>query len=106
MIAEIVLQPVGVMAWLVVGLLGGLLGGQVAKGPGYGVLIDLIVGVIGAGAGGFVFWIFMTGDVGFWGSIATAFAGAFLAAFATRYFGPEPLDAVRKPSSRIKRSRR
>ena len=44
----------GFLAWLVVGLIAGWLTGKVMGGPGKGVLMDIIIGLIGALAGGFL----------------------------------------------------
>jgi len=44
----------GVLAWIVVGLIAGWLAGLVAKGSGFGLLGDVILGVVGALLGGFV----------------------------------------------------
>jgi uncharacterized membrane protein YeaQ/YmgE (transglycosylase-associated protein family) len=35
----------GIIAWIVVGLIAGWLAGQVMKGGGYGVLVDIILGI-------------------------------------------------------------
>ena len=63
-------------ALAVVGLIAGWLAGMVMKGGGYGILGDLIVGLIGSMVGGFLVGYFVTGDAGFWGSIFVAFIGA------------------------------
>jgi uncharacterized membrane protein YeaQ/YmgE (transglycosylase-associated protein family) len=39
------------IAWLLVGLIAGWLAGQVMKGGGYGVLVDLILGLLGGVVG-------------------------------------------------------
>ncbi len=44
----------GLLAWIVVGLIAGWLAGMVMKGGGYGVVGDIIVGIIGALLGGFL----------------------------------------------------
>ena len=44
----------GLLAWLVVGLIAGWLAGQVMRGGGYGLLGDIIVGIVGALLGGFL----------------------------------------------------
>ncbi len=44
----------GIISWLVVGLIAGWLAGQVMKGGGYGLIGDIIVGVVGALLGGFL----------------------------------------------------
>jgi uncharacterized membrane protein YeaQ/YmgE (transglycosylase-associated protein family) len=74
------LEPGGIIAWLVVGLIAGWLAGIVMKGGGYGVIGDIIVGLVGAFVGGFVFSLITGGgSAGFWGSIAVAFVGAVIA---------------------------
>jgi uncharacterized membrane protein YeaQ/YmgE (transglycosylase-associated protein family) len=74
-----VLEPGGIIAWLIVGLVAGWLAGQFMRGGGYGVLGDIIVGIIGAFVGGLVFGIIAPGsDAGFLGSIVVAFIGACL----------------------------
>ena len=71
--------------WIVVGLVAGRLAGQVMKGGGYGVLIDIILGILGAIVGGRVF-----GMLGIWpgggiiGSIIVAFVGAVILVWISR----------------------
>jgi uncharacterized membrane protein YeaQ/YmgE (transglycosylase-associated protein family) len=48
------LNPGGIIAWLVIGLLAGLIAGFLVKGSGFGIIGDLIVGLIGAIIGGFI----------------------------------------------------
>ena len=43
-----------ILAWLVVGLIAGWLASQVMRGGGYGLIGDIIVGVVGALLGGFL----------------------------------------------------
>ena len=73
------LDPGGIIAWLVVGLIAGWLAGLVMKGGGYGVICDIVIGIVGAFVGGFVFSLITGGGTaGFWGSIAVAFVGAVI----------------------------
>jgi uncharacterized membrane protein YeaQ/YmgE (transglycosylase-associated protein family) len=44
----------GLLSWILVGLVAGFLAGMVMKGSGYGVIGDIIVGIIGALVGGFL----------------------------------------------------
>ena len=74
--AELDLQPGGVIAWLVVGLVAGLLAGWFMRGGGYGLLGDIVIGLIGAVVGGLLSGMFVTGTYGFGGSIVIAFLGA------------------------------
>ena len=71
------LDPGGLIAWLVVGLIAGWLAGQFMKGGGYGLVGDVVVGIIGAVLGGLLFGVLMPGSsVGLVGSIVVAFVGA------------------------------
>jgi uncharacterized membrane protein YeaQ/YmgE (transglycosylase-associated protein family) len=51
-----------IVAWLVVGLIAGWLAGQVMKGGGYGLVGDIVVGVVGALLGGFLAGVIFGGD--------------------------------------------
>ena len=70
------LDPGGLIAWLVVGLVAGWLAGQFMKGSGYGLIGDIIMGVIGAFVGGLLFSFLLPGSsVGLIGGIVVAFIG-------------------------------
>jgi uncharacterized membrane protein YeaQ/YmgE (transglycosylase-associated protein family) len=56
------LDPGGLIAWLVVGLVAGWLAGQFMKGGGFGLVGDLVMGIIGAFVGGFVFSLLLPGS--------------------------------------------
>lgn len=43
----------GILAWIIVGLIAGWLAGAVMKGRGYGILGDMLLGIVGAVVGGF-----------------------------------------------------
>jgi uncharacterized membrane protein YeaQ/YmgE (transglycosylase-associated protein family) len=49
---------VGIISWLVVGLLAGWLTGKIMGGPGKGILMDIIIGLVGAFAGGYLMQFF------------------------------------------------
>ena len=79
-----------VLSWIVVGLLAGWLAGMVMKGGGFGLIGDIIVGVIGGLLGGFIAsYFFHMGDP-MSGinlpSIIVAFLGAVLLLFVVRLF--------------------
>ncbi len=44
----------GLLAWIIVGLIAGWLAGQVMRGGGYGLVGDIIIGIVGAIIGGFL----------------------------------------------------
>jgi len=71
------LEPGGLLAWLVVGAVAGFLAGQVMKGGGYGLIGDIIMGIIGAFVGGFVASALgLGGSMGIIGTTVVAFIGA------------------------------
>ncbi len=70
--------------WIVVGLIAGWLAGKVMKGGGYGVLIDIILGMLGAIVGGWVFGLLQLHAGGLIGSIIVAFVGAVILVWITR----------------------
>ena len=75
----------GLLYWLVVGLIAGWLAGVVMKGGGYGVVADIILGILGAVLGG---WIFSNLGIGagggMIGGIVVAFIGAVILVAITR----------------------
>lgn len=81
------LDPGGLIAWLVVGLVAGWLAGQFMRGGGYGLVGDIVLGIIGAFVGGFLFSLIMPGaSVGLIGSIVVAFIGAIILVALSRAF--------------------
>jgi uncharacterized membrane protein YeaQ/YmgE (transglycosylase-associated protein family) len=64
--------------FLLVGLVAGWLAGQFVKGGGFGLLGDLVVGVIGAVLGAFVFGLLGISAGGLIGSLVCATVGAVL----------------------------
>src|SRR5205823_10308494 len=71
--------------FLLIGLAAGWLAGQIMKGGGFGLAGDLIVGVIGAFLGGFLFsllGIYTSGPIG---SLITATVGAILLIVLLRF---------------------
>ena len=64
--------------FLLIGLIAGWLAGQVVRGGGYGVIGDMIVGVIGALIGGWLFGKLGIAAGGLVGAIITAFIGAVI----------------------------
>ena len=64
--------------FLLIGLIAGWLAGKVMRGGGFGILGDMIVGVIGALIGGWLFGVLGIGVGGLIGAIITAFVGAVI----------------------------
>jgi uncharacterized membrane protein YeaQ/YmgE (transglycosylase-associated protein family) len=76
-----------IMAWIIVGIVAGWLAKRVIPGEGpAGVLGDLVIGIVGAIAGGWIFNYFgHTGATGVnLGSIVVAFVGAVVVLWLMR----------------------
>ena len=69
---------IGLITFLIIGAVAGWLAGIITKGGGFGLIINIIVGITGAIIGGFVFGLLGIYSGGFIGSIAIATAGAVL----------------------------
>jgi uncharacterized membrane protein YeaQ/YmgE (transglycosylase-associated protein family) len=69
---------VSILAWIVLGLVAGWLAGQFMKGGGYGLVGDLVLGIIGAIVGGFLSSTLLGVDVTGFNviSVIIAFVGA------------------------------
>lgn len=80
------LQPGGIIAWIIVGLVAGWAASSVSRGHGFGIVGDTIVGLIGALIGGFLTGFFVHGSVGLIGSIIIAFIGAVILLALLRAF--------------------
>lgn len=81
----------GLLSWIVVGLIAGWLAGLIMKGSGFGFLGNIIVGVIGGLLGGWIASSLLNigpGMSGFnLGSIMIAFLGAVVLILLLRLFG-------------------
>jgi len=74
------------LTWLIVGLVAGVLASMLMGGTGYGLIGDIIIGIVGAFVGG---WLFDRLGVnspfsGLAGTIFTAFIGAVVLLFLLR----------------------
>jgi uncharacterized membrane protein YeaQ/YmgE (transglycosylase-associated protein family) len=73
------------LVWeIAIGILAGFLAGQIMRGRGYGVLLDLVLGLVGAVIGGFIFGLLGLHGYGMVGQLVTATAGAVMLIWAAR----------------------
>lgn len=72
------------LIFLLIGAVSGWLAGTLMKGGGFGLLGNIIVGIVGAVIGGFVFGQLGIEAGGFVGSIITATVGAVLLLFVAK----------------------
>ncbi len=78
-LASLVLADISLSAviwWLIVGLVAGFLASLVMRGGGYGIVGDIVVGLVGALIGGFLASLLGLGSSGLIGTIIVAFIGA------------------------------
>jgi uncharacterized membrane protein YeaQ/YmgE (transglycosylase-associated protein family) len=81
--ASAVLDPGGLLAWIIVGGLAGWITGRL-MGGGWGFIGDIIVGVIGAFLGGIIVGLFTNAAFGFFGTLLIAVIGAVILTAALR----------------------
>jgi len=69
-----------ILTWIIVGLVAGVLASMIVGGSGYGIIGDIIVGIVGAFVGGWLFreagWRAPFGGLA--GTITVAFIGSLL----------------------------
>ncbi len=85
----------GLIAWIIVGLLAGWLTGMLMKGSGYGLLGDLLLGLIGSIVGGWLFGLILPAaePSGLIGSIIVATIGAIVLVAIVRLIRGQPVRA-------------
>lgn len=64
------------LGFLLIGLIAGWLAGVLVRGRGYGVVVDILLGIVGAVIGGFLFSLLGFQTTGTIGSLVTALVGA------------------------------
>ena len=69
---------------IAIGILAGFLAGKIMRGKGYGVLMDLLLGLVGAVVGGFVFRLLGLHGYGLVGQLVIATAGAVMLIWLVR----------------------
>ncbi len=74
------------IAWILIGLIAGWLAGKVTRGAGFGCLADVILGLIGALLGGWIFSKLGIFGGGFLFSLAAATVGAVALVAIARLF--------------------
>lgn len=81
----------GILSWIVVGLIAGWLAGLVMKGSGYGVLGNIIIGIVGGLLGGWLASVLLGIPDATTGinllSILVALAGSIILIAILRLFG-------------------
>lgn len=76
----------GFIAWIIIGLIAGWLSGKVTRGRGFGCIANILLGLIGAVIGGWIFSRLHIEAWGFIGSLAAAVVGAVVLVSIGRLF--------------------
>jgi uncharacterized membrane protein YeaQ/YmgE (transglycosylase-associated protein family) len=76
----------GIIWWILIGLIAGWLAGTIARGRGFGCITDVILGLVGAVIGGWIFSRLGIATFGFLGGLAAATVGAVLLVAVARLF--------------------
>lgn len=75
----------GLIMWLIIGGLAGWLAGLITKGGGFGLIVDILVGIVGSFIGGWLVGVFgFSAGNGFIVSLIVAVVGALILLSAIR----------------------
>ena len=73
------LTSVGWIGYIIIGGIAGWIAGKIVKGSGSGILMNIVIGVVGALIGGFLLSFFVdTAAGGFWFTLFTAILGSVI----------------------------
>jgi uncharacterized membrane protein YeaQ/YmgE (transglycosylase-associated protein family) len=77
---------VSIITFLLIGAIAGWLAGKIMKGGGFGLIGNMVVGIIGAVIGGYIFNMVGVSVGGMIGNIVTATIGAVVLLFLIGLF--------------------
>jgi uncharacterized membrane protein YeaQ/YmgE (transglycosylase-associated protein family) len=73
------LTSVGWIGYIIIGAIAGWIAGKIVKGSGSGILMNIVIGIVGALIGGFLLsFFFDTAGGGFWFTLFTAILGSVI----------------------------
>ena len=75
------------IATLIIGAIAGWLAGKIMRGGGFGVLMNIVVGVVGSFVGNAMLWVIGLGARGLIGNVIAATLGAVVVLYVADYFG-------------------
>lgn len=75
------LEPQSILAWIIIGAIAGWLAGLLVKGYGFGLIGNIIVGILGAGIAGILAPRLGLYTESFGGNIIAALLGALILLF-------------------------
>ena len=70
---------VGWIGYIIIGAIAGWIAGKIVKGSGSGILMNVVIGIVGALIGGFLLSFFLnTAGGGWWFTLFTAILGSVI----------------------------
>jgi len=72
------------LIFLLIGAIAGWIASSIMKGKGYGIIGNMVIGIVGAVVGGFIFGLLGISAGGLIGSLITATVGAIVLIFVVR----------------------
>ena len=76
----------GFIWYIIIGIEAGFLAGKIMRGGGFGLIINLLLGILGGVLGGWVFALFGLAASGLIGSLITSTVGAVLVLWIASLF--------------------
>lgn len=76
----------GFIWYIIIGIVAGFLAGKIMRGGGFGLVINLLLGILGSVLGGWVFALFGLAASGLIGSLITSTVGAILVLWIASLF--------------------
>jgi len=76
----------GFIWYIIIGIVAGFLAGKIMRGGGFGLVINLLLGILGGVLGSWVFALFGLAASGLIGSLITSTVGAILVLWIASLF--------------------
>lgn len=76
MVLAAVSSSLSLLGWIIIGGLAGAVAGRIMRGAGFGIIGDIIIGIMGALVGVFLLSFLVSADLGLIGSFVVALLGA------------------------------
>lgn len=76
----------GFIWYIIIGIVAGFLAAKIMRGGGFGLIINLLLGILGGVLGGWVFALFGLAASGLIGSLITSTVGAVLVLWIASLF--------------------
>jgi len=82
------MTAMGIILWIIIGAVAGWIAGELMRGHGFGLVGNIIVGIVGALIGGLIFdGLDIAPSLGILGSLIMALVGAVILLFVIGLFG-------------------